>query len=193
MTINPDDMSQEQWRELLVPDDDVMARVGGFVLDEVKLNLPGLLDIYNKAVAEAKLFGLLVGMAETIVQKFHLRDDPDALEAFKTDIADEAQVVKLEHEVIRKLGPVDILINNAGINIRKLCVEYTLAEWNSVLTTNLTSAFLMCRSFVPHMKGRGYGRIVNITSIMAHISLPQRTAYSASKAGLLGFTTCPKL
>jgi NAD(P)-dependent dehydrogenase (short-subunit alcohol dehydrogenase family) len=90
--------------------------------------------------------------------------------------------------VIRKLGPVDILINNAGINIRKLCVEYTLAEWSSVLTTNLTSAFLMCRSFVPHMKGRGYGRIVNITSIMAHISLPQRTAYSASKAGLLGFT-----
>ena len=46
----------------------------------------------------------------------------------------------------------------------------------------------MCRSFVPQMKGRGYGRVINISSIMAHISLPQRTAYSASKAGLLGFT-----
>jgi len=111
-------------------------------------------------------------------------------EIFRTDIADEAQVLQLERDVIQKFGPVDILINNAGINIRKLCVEYTLAEWNSVMTTNLTSAFLLCRSFVPHMKGRGYGRIINMTSIMAHISLPQRTAYSASKAGLLGFTKC---
>lgn len=109
-------------------------------------------------------------------------------EVFPTDIADEAEVLRLERDVIDKFGPVDILINNAGINIRKLCVEYTLAEWSSVLNTNLTSAFLMCRSFVPHMKGRGFGRIVNITSIMSHISLPQRTAYSASKAGLLGFT-----
>ncbi len=109
-------------------------------------------------------------------------------EIFQTDIADEAQVLQLEQQVRAKFGPVDILINNAGINIRKFCVDYTLAEWNSVLTVNLTSVFLMCRSFVPHMRGRGYGRVINITSIMAHISLPQRTAYSASKAGLLGFT-----
>ena len=109
-------------------------------------------------------------------------------EVFRADIADEQQVLDLERDVIAKLGPVDILINNAGINIRKFCVDYTLAEWNSVLHTNLTSVFLMCRSFVPHMKGRGYGRIVNIASIMGHISFPQRTVYSASKAGLLGFT-----
>ena len=111
-------------------------------------------------------------------------------EVFRAHIADEAQILQLERDVLTKFGPVDILVNNAGINIRKFCVDYTLAEWNSVVNTNLTSAFLMCRSFVPHMKGRGYGRIVNITSIMSHISLPQRTAYSASKAGLLGFTKC---
>lgn len=64
----------------------------------------------------------------------------------------------------------------------------TLAEWSSVLNTNLTSAFLMCRSFIPHMKGRGYGRILNIASAMAHMSWPGRTAYSSSKSGLLGFT-----
>jgi NAD(P)-dependent dehydrogenase (short-subunit alcohol dehydrogenase family) len=109
-------------------------------------------------------------------------------EVFQADIANEAQVIQLEQQVTRILGPVSILINNAGINIRKLCVEYTLEEWNSVLTTNLTSVFLMCRAFVPHMKGRGYGRVINVTSIMAHISLPQRTVYCASKAGLLGFT-----
>jgi NAD(P)-dependent dehydrogenase (short-subunit alcohol dehydrogenase family) len=109
-------------------------------------------------------------------------------EVFQADIANEAQVIQLEQQVLRVFGPANILINNAGINIRKFCVEYTLEEWNSVLTTNLTSVFLMCRAFVPHMKGRGYGRVINITSIMAHISLPQRTVYCASKAGLLGFT-----
>jgi NAD(P)-dependent dehydrogenase (short-subunit alcohol dehydrogenase family) len=109
-------------------------------------------------------------------------------EVFQADIANETQVIQLEQQVSRVFGSVNILINNAGINIRKLCVDYTLEEWNSVLTTNLTSVFLMCRAFVPHMKGRGYGRVINITSIMAHISLPQRTVYCASKAGLLGFT-----
>jgi NAD(P)-dependent dehydrogenase (short-subunit alcohol dehydrogenase family) len=109
-------------------------------------------------------------------------------EIFRADIGVEEQVLRLERDAIAKFGAVDILINNAGVNIRKFCVDYTLEEWNHVLHTNLTSVFLMCRSFVPHMKGRGYGRIINIASIMGHISFPQRTVYSASKAGLLGFT-----
>jgi len=109
-------------------------------------------------------------------------------EVFKADVSDEAQVRKLETDVIAKFGAVDILVNNAGINVRKFCIDYTLEEWDNIIRTNLTSAFLLCRSFVPHMKGRGYGRVLNISSIMAHISLPQRTPYSASKAGLLGFT-----
>jgi NAD(P)-dependent dehydrogenase (short-subunit alcohol dehydrogenase family) len=109
-------------------------------------------------------------------------------EVFRTDISEETQVRELERDVLAKFGPIDILINNAGIAARKFCVDLTLADWMSVLNTNLTSGFLMCRSFVPHMKGRGYGRIINIASIMGHISLPQRTAYSSSKAGLLGFT-----
>jgi NAD(P)-dependent dehydrogenase (short-subunit alcohol dehydrogenase family) len=107
---------------------------------------------------------------------------------FEADVCDEDRILELETQVSRELGRVQILINNAGINIRKLCVDYTLDEWNSIIQTNLTSVFLMCRSFVPHMLGRGYGRIVNIASIMGHISFPQRTAYSASKAGLIGFT-----
>lgn len=109
-------------------------------------------------------------------------------EVFRADVSTEDSVLQLEGDVTAKLGQVDILVNNAGTVVRKDCVDFTLADWNYVLDTNLTSAFLMCRSFVPHMKGRGYGRVLNISSIMAHISLPQRTAYSASKAGLLGFT-----
>jgi NAD(P)-dependent dehydrogenase (short-subunit alcohol dehydrogenase family) len=109
-------------------------------------------------------------------------------EVFVADVRDETSITQLEPEVRNKLGKVQILINNAGINIRKNLIDFTLDEWRSVVDTNLTSAFLMCRAFVPHMRGTGYGRILNLTSIMSHVSLPQRSAYSASKAALLGLT-----
>src|ERR1700732_2345025 len=69
-------------------------------------------------------------------------------EVFRADIADENQVRSLEQAVLARLGRVDILINNAGINIRKRMVDFTLDEWNSILGTNLTGVFLMCRAFV---------------------------------------------
>lgn len=109
-------------------------------------------------------------------------------EVFRADISNEAQILQLALDVPATLGPADILINNAGTVVRKTCLDLSLEEWNTVLSTNLTSAFLMCRSFVPQMKGRGYGRVINVGSIFGNVSLPMRTAYSASKAGLLGFT-----
>jgi NAD(P)-dependent dehydrogenase (short-subunit alcohol dehydrogenase family) len=109
-------------------------------------------------------------------------------EVFVADITQEDQVARVEKEVAEKVGKVQILINNAGMNLRKNITDFTLEEWRSVQDTNLTSVFLMCRSFVPHMKGSGYGRILNMTSIMAHVSMPQRTAYSSTKAALLGLT-----
>ncbi|MCL5744001.1 MAG: SDR family oxidoreductase [Acidobacteria bacterium] len=107
---------------------------------------------------------------------------------FPADVTCEEQVLQLEKGIIEAFGGAQILINNAGINIRKPITEFTLEEWHRVLDTNLTSAFLMCRSFAPHMKGKGYGRILNMTSIMSRVSMPERAAYSASKAGLLGLT-----
>ncbi len=109
-------------------------------------------------------------------------------EVFPADVSDEAQVLALEKAVVARFGKLQILINNAGINLRKPITEFTLEEWNRIQTPNVTSAFLMCRSFVPHLKGQGYGRIINMTSMMSHVSLPGRTAYSTSKAALLGFT-----
>ncbi len=109
-------------------------------------------------------------------------------EVFTADVTREADVRALEKAVIAKFPKVHILVNNAGINIRKNVTDFTYDEWTSVLNTNLVGAFLMCRSFIPYMRGEGYGRIINLTSIMSHISLPGRSAYSASKAGLLGFT-----
>jgi len=107
---------------------------------------------------------------------------------FQADVTDEAQVLGVQKVVARDLGKLQILINNAGINIRKPVTEFTLDEWRQVLDTNLTSVFLMCRAFVPQMKGQGFGRILNLTSIMSHVSIAGRAAYSASKTGLLGFT-----
>lgn len=126
--------------------------------------------------------GMLAETAETI------RGGGGEAHVFTADVTDEAQVLALEEQVRAALGTVQILINNAGVNLRKPVTEFTLAEWRWVQDANLTSVFLMCRSFVPHMKGTGYGRILNLTSIMSHVSLPERTAYSSSKAGLLGFT-----
>jgi NAD(P)-dependent dehydrogenase (short-subunit alcohol dehydrogenase family) len=107
---------------------------------------------------------------------------------FQTDVTSETQVRELERQVIGRFGNIQILINNAGVNNRKPVTEFTLAEWREVLDTNLTSAFLICRSFVPLMKGQSYGRIINMTSIMSHVALAGRTAYCSSKSALLGFT-----
>jgi NAD(P)-dependent dehydrogenase (short-subunit alcohol dehydrogenase family) len=109
-------------------------------------------------------------------------------DVFVADITQEDQVARVEQEVTQKVGKIQILINNAGTNLRKNITDFTLTEWRGVQDTNLTSVFLMCRAFVPHMKGAGYGRIVNMSSIMAHVSMPQRTAYSSTKAALLGLT-----
>jgi NAD(P)-dependent dehydrogenase (short-subunit alcohol dehydrogenase family) len=100
------------------------------------------------------------------------------------DVTDESSVASLAGQFNR----VDILINSAGVNLRKNLVEFTLDEWRYVMDANLTSVFLMCRALIPKMTGRGYGRIINMTSIMSHVSLPGRTAYSSSKTALLGLT-----
>ena len=107
---------------------------------------------------------------------------------FRADVTSEEQVRQAERAILARYGKVSILINNAGVNVRKPVVEFTAEEWHRVMDTNVTAAFLMCRSFVPAMSGHGYGRILNMTSIMSHVSLPGRIAYSTSKTALLGMT-----
>jgi len=109
-------------------------------------------------------------------------------ETFVCDVREETQVKKLAAEVIERFGGVHILVNNAGTAIRKKIHEFTLDEWRTVMETNLTGPWLVCRYFIPHMKGGGYGRIINLTSIMAHVSSEGRGIYSTSKHGLLGLT-----
>jgi NAD(P)-dependent dehydrogenase (short-subunit alcohol dehydrogenase family) len=108
--------------------------------------------------------------------------------SFTGDVTNEADVLRVRDEVVARFGAPQILINSAGTNIRKNLVDFTLAEFRSVLDSSLISTFLACHAFVPGMMGTGYGRIINMTSIMAHVSLPGRTAYSSAKAALLGLT-----
>jgi len=112
----------------------------------------------------------------------------EGAEAFAADVTSEAEVGQLAAHIATRFGKVHILVNNAGINVRKNLVEFTLEEWRRVMDTNLTGVFLMCRALAPLMKGNGYGRILNLTSTMGHVALPGRSAYATSKAGLLGLT-----
>ena len=90
--------------------------------------------------------------------------------------------------VRRELGRLDILVNNAGINIRKPPHALSLAEWDSVINTNLTSAFLCSRAAYPAMKDGGGGKIINIGSMMSIFGASFAPAYAASKGGIVQFT-----
>jgi len=148
----------------------------------------GLGEAMAKALAEA---GAGVALVARDVQRLEAVRDAIAerggtAAVFTGDVTREEDVAALAHAVGERFGHPQILINNAGTNIRKQLVDYSLAEFRSVVDASLTSTFLMSRAFVPGMKGTGYGRILNLTSIMSHISLPERSAYSSAKAALLG-------
>ena len=132
----------------------------------------------------------LVGRNQAKLDKVtaDLKAKGGTVENFTADLTNESDVAKLTQAVNAKFPKPQILINSAGINIRKSVTDYTLAEFQSVMDASVISTFLACRAFVPGMKGSGYGRIINLSSMMAHISLPNRTPYSTAKAGLLGFT-----
>ena len=108
--------------------------------------------------------------------------------AVAIDVADEGSVEAAVRAVVDRLGRLDILVNNAGINIRKQPHEYTLAEWRSVIDTNLTSAFLCSRAAYPVMKAAGGGKIINIGSMMSIFGASFAAAYSASKGGIVQLT-----
>ena len=143
------------------------------------------------ALAEAGAGVALVSRDEGKLQAVaeQIRGAGAHAEVFVADVTDEAQVTKLCEDFTAKFkGSLHILINNAGINLRKPLTDFTLEEWHRVMDTNVTSVFLVSRAFIPLMKSQGYGRIINLTSMMSHVSLPGRAPYSASKTALLGLT-----
>ena len=104
------------------------------------------------------------------------------------DVKDEASVNAMVADTVERHGRLDVLVNNAGINVRKPPHELSLAEWREVLETNLTSAFLASHAAYPHMKRGGGGKIVNIGSIMSIFGAAFVPAYAASKGGIVQFS-----
>ena len=104
------------------------------------------------------------------------------------DVNDEQSVQRLISDTVRQCGRLDILVNNAGINVRKPAQQLSLAEWHSVLDTNLTSAFLCSRSAYPPLKQAGGGKIINIGSMLSIFSASFAPAYGASKGGVVQLT-----
>jgi NAD(P)-dependent dehydrogenase (short-subunit alcohol dehydrogenase family) len=106
------------------------------------------------------------------------------------DVRREEDVARLFAAHEAALGPVDVLVNDAGILIRGLAEELSPAAFREVLDVNLTGAFLCARAVIPGMKARRRGRIVNVTSISGTLGTPEASAYNASKWGLVGLTRC---
>jgi len=107
---------------------------------------------------------------------------------FKFDVGDYAACEKGIAQIMHDLGPVDVLVNNAGITRDAPLHRMTQAYWSDVIRTNLDSAFNMTRLVIESMRARNFGRIVNISSINGRKGQFGQTNYSAAKAGLLGFT-----
>lgn len=109
--------------------------------------------------------------------------------ALTVDVTDSASIQAMFDELVRCCGRphLDVLVNNAGINIRKRPEAFSLEEWRSVLDTNLTSAFLCCQAAYPLMKERG-GKIINIGSMLSIFGAAFAPAYGASKGGIVQLT-----
>lgn len=104
------------------------------------------------------------------------------------DVADEEQVKSGVKAAIAQFGKVDILVNNAGITRDQLVMRMKRADWDSVLNTNLTSAYLCIQQVIGSMLKQRWGRIINITSIFGQMGQAGQANYAASKAGLIGLT-----
>jgi NAD(P)-dependent dehydrogenase (short-subunit alcohol dehydrogenase family) len=104
------------------------------------------------------------------------------------DVADRASLEKLLKSCLDSFGKVDILVNAAGITKRAPTLDYSEADWNRILDTNLTGTLRACQVFGRHMIERRYGRIINIASMGSFLGLYEVAAYSASKAGLASLT-----
>jgi 2-dehydro-3-deoxy-D-gluconate 5-dehydrogenase len=108
--------------------------------------------------------------------------------AIPVDVLAEESCRALIADTMKTHGRLDILVNNAGMSIRKQPEDYTLAEWHTVLDSNLTSAFLCSQAAYPAMKKGGSGKIINIGSMMSIFGAPFATAYAASKGGMVQMT-----
>ncbi|NJM06748.1 SDR family oxidoreductase [Candidatus Gracilibacteria bacterium] len=108
--------------------------------------------------------------------------------AVAADVTDPAQMRAAVASVQVQLGGLDILVNSAGVNVRKPSLEFTIEDWRRVIDINLTGSFVASQAAAPPMLAAGWGRIVNISSMLGQVGLGERPAYNAAKGGVIQLT-----
>lgn len=121
--------------------------------------------------------------AKEIVQKYQTD-----VEIVKADVSKEEEVVEMVKMTNQRFGTIDVLVNNAGVHNDGVIWKMDKNIWDEVISTNLTGVFLCTKHVVPVMREKGWGRIVNISSVVGQIGLFGASNYAASKSGLFGFT-----
>ncbi len=124
---------------------------------------------------------------EGVVNEARRLGSADSL-ATPADVRDEAQVGAAINLTLERFGKVDVLVNGAGLSVNGEVAGYSLDDWRTVIDTNLTGTFLMCRGVVPGMRKNRLGRIINISSGAGRNGIKQMAAYCASKFGVIGFS-----
>lgn len=117
-----------------------------------------------------------------------LRSIGASVDAIEADVSNEGAVTELFEELLRRHQALHILVNNAGTSIRRAPQDLSLADWQTVLDTNLTSAFLCSKAAYEPMKRAGGGKLINIGSMLSIFGAPYASAYGASKGGVVQFT-----
>jgi NAD(P)-dependent dehydrogenase (short-subunit alcohol dehydrogenase family) len=151
----------------------------------------GLGQVFARALAGAGADIALVGRN---IQAAQATADIVTAETGRLALAIEADVMIPEQvraavgQVQDDLGRLDILINSAGVNVRKPSVDFTLEEWHRVVDTSLTGTFICCQAVAPAMIEAGWGRIVNVSSMLGTVGLAERPAYTAAKGGVIQLT-----
>jgi NAD(P)-dependent dehydrogenase (short-subunit alcohol dehydrogenase family) len=151
----------------------------------------GLGAVMAAALAEA---GADVAITSRAIESARQGADTIASETGRTvvpfacDVLTPQQVEDLRTSVEATFGPIDILVNNAGLNIRGTADALTEADWDAVIDTNLKGPFFCARAFGPGMCERGWGRVINLSSMLGTVALPGRAPYASSKFGVVGLT-----
>ena len=153
----------------------------------------------SKGLGRSIALGLAQAGATTVICSRHLRDCEEAAAEIASesdresigmaaDVTQEADVDRLVSGVVDRLGRLDVLVNSAGINIRHPIDVFPTSDFKQVLDVNLTGTWLCCRAAGRIMAKQGKGSVVNVGSALSAVGLVERTAYCASKAGILGLT-----
>jgi len=124
---------------------------------------------------------------QTLVQAF-LDQYSVSVSYFKADISDPSQIADLFDRVQKEVGPVSILVNNAGIQFTSPIEAFPVEQWDKIIAVNLSSAFHATQQVIPFMVEQGWGRIINIASVHGLVASVNKAAYCAAKHGLIGLT-----